>query len=302
MNRRHLQFILSGPNVEHLEALRRRWDPVMAARAPAHLTLVYPEEVDDESLLFARALKVANQMPSFCVALGEVSSELDGDGGVWFLVKDLSGSWSSLREKILSSPSRRLDAKPHVTIVHPRTSSQGRKALASLSTMHTAGTFTLDEIVYTDTSETGMRVLERFPLQPASLTRVVGAVLRREGKVLLCLRTRDRASFPGVWDIPGGHVEATETLQRALSRELKEELGIDAHLESSMPYTVRRVGQVELSVFVIDQWSGDPSNCALEEHDEVRWISLAELTGLPLAHPSFAELLTRLLEELPPAH
>jgi 8-oxo-dGTP diphosphatase len=146
-----------------------------------------------------------------------------------------------------------------------------------------------------------MRVLERFPLRPASLTRVVGAVLRREGKVLLCLRTRDRANFPGVWDIPGGHVEASETLQLALTRELKEELGIEAHLESSMPYTVRRVDQVELSVFVIDQWTGEPSNCALEEHDEVRWISLAELTALPLAHPSFAELLTRVLVGLPPA-
>ena len=296
MTRRHLQFILAGSGVEQLEALRRRWDPVMAARAPAHVTLVYPEEFDDKRVLLARTLDAANVTPAFSVTLRSVGSEREGDGGVWFLVEDSSGLWSSLRAKIVSPSRRMLRAEPHVTIVHPRTSTQGRNALASLAMTNIVDAFTLNEIVYTETSDTGMRVLERFPLQPPSPIRVVGAVLRREGKVLLCLRARDRANYPGVWDIPGGHVETSETLQHALMRELKEELGIETRLESLRPYTVHRVGQMELSVFVIDQWLGEPHNRAPEEHEEVRWMSVQELVHLPLAHPSFQELLTHALQ------
>jgi mutator protein MutT len=296
MTRRHLQFILAGSGVEQLEALRRRWDPVMAARAPAHVTLVYPEEFDDERVLLARTLDAANVTPAFSVTLRRIGSEREGDGGVWFLVEDSSGLWSSLRAKIVSPSRRMLEAEPHVTIVHPRTSTQGRNALASLSMTHIADAFTLNDIVYTETSETGMRVLERFPLQPPSPIRVVGAVLRREGKVLLCLRSRNRENYPGVWDIPGGHVEASESVEDALMRELKEELGIETRLQSLQPHTVHRVGHVELSVFVIDQWIGEPHNRAPEEHEDVRWMSTQQLVGLPLAHPSFEDLLTQALQ------
>jgi len=131
-----------------------------------------------------------------------------------------------------------------------------------------------------------------------ALTQVVGAILRRDGKVLLCLRSRDRANYPGVWDIPGGHVEATETIPHALVRELHEELGIQACLQSSNPWTVQRAGRIELSVFVIERWTGEPSNRAPEEHEDIRWFAIEELAGLRLAHPSFEKLLMQALLEL----
>lgn len=53
--RRHLLFLVEGEVADVVQALRARWDPVMTARIPPHVSLVYPEEVTDERLLLERA-------------------------------------------------------------------------------------------------------------------------------------------------------------------------------------------------------------------------------------------------------
>lgn len=52
----------------------------------------------------------------------------------------------------------------------------------------------------------------------------VGALIRNdEGKVLLC----ESHKWPGLYTVPGGHVELGETCEDALVREIKEEVGLD---------------------------------------------------------------------------
>ena len=85
-------------------------------------------------------------------------------------------------------------------------------------------------------------VLARFPLaggQAAGRT-MVGAMLVRDGRVLLGLRRRDRRVAPAVWDVPGGHVEPGESPRTALRRELREELGIEAELAGPLRRLVDR--------------------------------------------------------------
>ena len=53
-------------------------------------------------------------------------------------------------------------------------------------------------------------------------------ILIHDLKILLAKRSASRAFYPSVWDLPGGHLEAGESPQTALVRELKEELGIVA--------------------------------------------------------------------------
>jgi mutator protein MutT len=54
----------------------------------------------------------------------------------------------------------------------------------------------------------------------------VGALIRDEAqRVYVHRRTLQRRLFPGIWDIVGGHVEAGETPEEALAREVKEETG-----------------------------------------------------------------------------
>jgi len=55
--------------------------------------------------------------------------------------------------------------------------------------------------------------------------RVVGAMLEKDGRYLITQRP-PTASLPLLWEFPGGRVEAGETDQAALARELAEEMGI----------------------------------------------------------------------------
>ena len=56
---------------------------------------------------------------------------------------------------------------------------------------------------------------------------VVGAVIR-DNMVLLVHRSPSARFWPDVWDLFGGHVNEGESLEEALQREAREELGIDA--------------------------------------------------------------------------
>lgn len=58
---------------------------------------------------------------------------------------------------------------------------------------------------------------------------VVAALIVRRGRVLLSQRRADQ-SFPLSWEFPGGKVEAGETPQEALAREIQEELGCAARI------------------------------------------------------------------------
>lgn len=114
---------------------------------------------------------------------------------------------------------------------------------------------------------------EEWPL------RVAAAVIRRgDGAVLLSLRPR-HADQGGLWEFPGGKLEAREREIDGLARELDEELGI--RIERATP--VIRVRHrypsraVELSVFEVDQWQGEPSG---REGQAIGWFAPAALAGL----------------------
>lgn len=58
-------------------------------------------------------------------------------------------------------------------------------------------------------------------------TIVVGLVWNRKKELLLCKMPGNRGVFPGQWGLPGGGIEANETMTNALRREIREELGIE---------------------------------------------------------------------------
>lgn len=82
----------------------------------------------------------------------------------------------------------------------------------------------------------------------------------------------------------------------ALVRELDEELGIRIETPEQSPWETVQVDGVELNVFIIDRWEGEPRNAATEEHDDMRWVSSGDITQLDLAHHSYLQLLRRALE------
>ncbi len=64
----------------------------------------------------------------------------------------------------------------------------------------------------------------------------VGAIIfNDEGKILLCKRSQNAKNERGCWEAPGGAVEFGETLEHAIVREIKEELGVELKLLKQMP-------------------------------------------------------------------
>jgi len=59
------------------------------------------------------------------------------------------------------------------------------------------------------------------------MTKVVAAVIEHQGRILICQRRRGHA-HELKWEFPGGKLEAGESPEEALQRELREELAIDA--------------------------------------------------------------------------
>ncbi|HUT65723.1 MAG TPA: nucleoside triphosphatase NudI [Spirochaetota bacterium] len=56
---------------------------------------------------------------------------------------------------------------------------------------------------------------------------VVGLVWNDAGELLFCRMDPNRGVFPGEWGFPGGGMEQGETVEEALRREIREEIGIE---------------------------------------------------------------------------
>jgi 8-oxo-dGTP diphosphatase len=96
---------------------------------------------------------------------------------------------------------------------------------------------------------------------------VVAGLLQRDGLLLICQRRRD-AAFPLKWEFPGGKVEAGETPQDSLRRELREELDIDVQVGAEL-YRTRHdyagVHTVQLLFYHIQAFQGHLRNRVFEQ-------------------------------------
>lgn len=119
---------------------------------------------------------------------------------------------------------------------------------------------------------------------------VTGALIQNE-RLLLCRRSAGRVSYPGVWDLPGGHVEPGEAPLDALVRELTEELGVVITRPAGPPrarlHPLAHQPDFELAIWVVTAWEGSVTNCAPVEHDELRWFDVEEWSALSFAHHEY---------------
>jgi len=87
----------------------------------------------------------------------------------------------------------------------------------------------------------------------------VDGILLERKKFLVEKRRDDNDADPGLIEIPGGHVDAGETLQDALRREMNEELGIEvekATLVQESLYTASNGERQRIHYFHVEKWSG----------------------------------------------
>lgn len=112
-----------------------------------------------------------------------------------------------------------------------------------------------------------------------ALTSVLAAVIQRDGSYLVCQRPAYKR-HGGLWEFPGGKVEAGETHFEAARRELAEELDVRVLSVASTIFAVADPGSEFLIEFVPTTIHGSPK-CL--EHTDLRWMSLPDLPSLELA-------------------
>lgn len=108
---------------------------------------------------------------------------------------------------------------------------------------------------------------------------VSAAIIHRDGRVLVGQR-RKADRHPLKWEFPGGKVEAGETPQQALVRELREELDIDAVIGTEIAryeHDYPSGSRVHLLFFSIDQYAGNPTANVFEQ---ICWTDLRDLPTL----------------------
>lgn len=113
------------------------------------------------------------------------------------------------------------------------------------------------------------------------MKQVVCAVILAGERILLARRAPGE-HLAGHWELPGGKVEADETLALALTRELLEELGVKARVGSELGRSVHHYerGSIELIALATEL---DGEITELTVHDAVQWCSADDLAGLAIA-------------------
>jgi ADP-ribose pyrophosphatase YjhB (NUDIX family) len=119
------------------------------------------------------------------------------------------------------------------------------------------------------------------------------AVVTRRGRVLLARRANP--PYVGLWDLPGGFLEAGETPERALRRELREELGVTVRRARLIGFEPDRYGPdgfpTLTAVYLVNLVPG-PMRCA-DDVSEIGWFAFGEIPFRSVAFVSMRRALRK---------
>ena len=108
---------------------------------------------------------------------------------------------------------------------------------------------------------------------------VAAGIIWRKGAFLAARRPMDKPRG-GLWEFPGGKQEAGESMEEALARELREELGISIGIPAL--WRVVRHAYPDMTVIIhfmhVTEFSGEPQ---ARDGQELRWVTPAEARALP---------------------
>jgi 8-oxo-dGTP diphosphatase len=111
---------------------------------------------------------------------------------------------------------------------------------------------------------------------------VAAALVDADGRVLIAQRPEGKA-LAGLWEFPGGKLDAGERPEAALIRELKEELGIDVKEPCLAPLTFASHAYPEfhllMPLYVCRRWEGTPAS---REGQTLKWVRPAKLRDYPM--------------------
>src|SRR5699024_10101774 len=107
----------------------------------------------------------------------------------------------------------------------------------------------------------------------------VGIIVNGEDEVLVALRPED-GMLGGMWEFPGGKQEADETIEEAVKRELREELGVEVTITKpfmKLDHTYSHL-KITMHAYLCRLESGTPK---AKESQKIRWITIDSLADIP---------------------
>jgi 8-oxo-dGTP diphosphatase len=109
----------------------------------------------------------------------------------------------------------------------------------------------------------------------------VKGIIRKKGKILVLRRSQIDDHKPGVWETPGGGMDEKSSPQRALEREVAEEVNLKVKIKE--PFNIftfkKDTGEFKIGItFICDYVSGKVK--LSPEHDDYRWIKSSEFKKL----------------------
>jgi 8-oxo-dGTP diphosphatase len=117
----------------------------------------------------------------------------------------------------------------------------------------------------------------------AKLVLVIAcALIDPDGRVLMAQRPAGK-NLAGLWEFPGGKMEAGERPEDTLIRELREELGIEVKEPCLAPFSFASHSYADfhllMPLYICRRWEGVPQ--ALE-HEAIKWVRPKDMAQLPL--------------------
>jgi 8-oxo-dGTP diphosphatase len=111
---------------------------------------------------------------------------------------------------------------------------------------------------------------------------VACALIDADGRVLIAQRPSGKA-MAGLWEFPGGKMEAVERPEQALIRELQEELAITVREPCLAPFTFASHTypdfQLLMPLYLCRRWEGSP---VAREHSALKWVRPRDLSQYPM--------------------
>jgi 8-oxo-dGTP diphosphatase len=111
---------------------------------------------------------------------------------------------------------------------------------------------------------------------------VAAALVDADGRVLIAKRPQGK-SLAGLWEFPGGKLEAGETPEACLIRELDEELGIQVSAACLAPFVFASHGydsfHLLMPLYLCRRWEG---SARAREHEAIAWVKPNRLSDYPM--------------------
>jgi 8-oxo-dGTP diphosphatase len=135
---------------------------------------------------------------------------------------------------------------------------------------------------------------------------VITAIIQKDGKYLVTRRSMQKKRFPGMWTVPGGHLEPADfmgypketehywynVLEKALAREIEEETGLtieNIRYVTSLA-TEHKDGAASIVISCLADYVSGEVKLQEEETDQAAWVTVEEAKGYDLLDGILDEL------------